>query len=141
MRRIQNSLIVSFAIASALGASACTSSNAASGGATTSATPDAGRRGGNFITQAEIEQSGTTNALEAIKRLRPNFLVLRGTMSRNSSDIGIVVYSNTAKMGNTSTLETIPTSEIKQVEFVSATDATQRYGVGHTHGAIIVTRK
>ena len=37
----------------------------------------------------------------------------------------------------------IPTShaEVKEIRYLSATDATQRFGTGHTAGAIIVTRR
>jgi hypothetical protein len=138
MRRNRILAFAFIASVSLLGVGACASSGAGkpeSGDATTV------RHSGNVITQEEIETSGTANALEAVKRLRANFLVVRGAMSRSKSDIGVVVYANGAKLGSTSTLSSISTQEIRQIEYISASDATQRFGTGHSHGAILVTRK
>jgi hypothetical protein len=38
-------------------------------------------------------------------------------------------------------LEQIVASDVKQIEWLSASDATQRFGTGHPHGAILITRR
>jgi hypothetical protein len=48
---------------------------------------------------------------------------------------------NGTRLGDTSTLSSVTASEVKTIEYLNPNDATQRFGGGHTHGAIIVTRK
>jgi hypothetical protein len=93
------------------------------------------------ITQEELEASMATNALEAIQRLRPNFLSTRGPGTINAVDEGIIVYANGIRLGGTDTLRDLPVVEIKEIRYMSAADATQRFGTGHSHGAILITRK
>jgi hypothetical protein len=93
------------------------------------------------ITQSELEGSGSQDALDAIRRLRPNFLTTRGAVTVTGSDPGIVVYANGIRLGGTGALSGINVQDIKQIQFLSAGDATQAFGTGHPHGAIVVTRK
>jgi hypothetical protein len=127
---------------------------AAGGGATAGAPPATPqgearstrvRRDPNLITRQEIDASAATNALQVVQRLRPNFLNVRGTSTfGNAADPGIVVYTNGVKMGavmpsDKSVLEGIQAQDIQQIQYLSAEDATQRYGTGHVHGAILIT--
>lgn len=122
----------------ALGAG-CTSSPSSTGA--NGPTPVAGRRTGPVITQEELEGSMATNALEAIQRLRPNFLSTRGPGTINAVDEGIIVYANDIRLGGTDTLRDLLIVDIKEIRYMSAADATQRFGTGHSHGAILITRK
>jgi hypothetical protein len=105
------------------------------------ATPVAARRTGPVITQEELEGSMATNALDAIQRLRPNFLSTRGPGTINAVDEGIIVYANGIRLGGIDTLRDVPLVDIKEIRYMSAADATQRFGTGHSHGAILITRK
>ncbi|HEY4129553.1 MAG TPA: hypothetical protein VGM50_03000 [Gemmatimonadaceae bacterium] len=122
-------------------ASGCASSKSQSDDDIIHIVPQATQRSPNLLTAAEIESSGTSTALQAVQRLRPNFLVVHGGMSRKTGDPGIVVYMNGTRLGDTSTLSSVTASEVKTIEYLNPNDATQRFGGGHTHGAIIVTRK
>jgi len=136
MRRTQFINLTCAAI-TALSVGACASTN-------NGAPPDKAVRTSqspNVITQAEIEASGTSNALQAVQQLRPNFLVVRGNTSRSSGDVGVVVYANGTRLGGTSTLSQISAQDVRRIEYLGASEATQRFGTGHTHGAILVTRK
>jgi hypothetical protein len=53
----------------------------------------------------------------------------------------IVVYIDQTRMGGPSSLSQIPITEVKEIQYLSGTDATQRFGTGHGSGAIIVLRK
>jgi hypothetical protein len=121
----------------ALGAGCASSPSSGANGAT----PVAGRRTGPVITQEELEGSMATNALEAIQRLRPNFLSTRGPGTINAVDEGIIVYVNGIRLGGTDTLRDLPVVDLKEIRYMSAADATQRFGTGHSHGAILITRK
>ena len=97
----------------------------------------------DVITADELATIDAQTALQAVQRLRPNFLQTRGgaSMSITQGPVNIVVYVDQTRMGGVSTLSQIPVTEIKEIRYLNATDATQRYGTGHGAGAIIVTRK
>ncbi len=139
MWRVRNSPLVCFAVLAAF-TTGCASSKNANDEDIIHIVPDQ-QRSPNVITAYEIETSGTSTALQAVQRLRPNFLVLHGAANRKTGDQGIIVYLNGSKLGDTSALSSIAAGEVKTIEYLTPNDATQRYGAGHTHGAIIVTRK
>jgi hypothetical protein len=103
--------------------------------------------GANLITQAEIEFANVSNAYEAIQRLRPQMLRKRagsGTGSAGDANEGgyIKVYVDNAPLGGIDLLTTVDAAKIKEVRFLNAIDATQRWGTGNPEGAIlIITRK
>ena len=83
------------------------------------------------------------NALQAVQRLRPNFLQTRGgaTSSITQGPQDVVVYVDQTRMGGPNTLAQIPITDVKEIQYLNGTDATQRYGTGHGSGVIIVVRK
>jgi hypothetical protein len=129
----------------AIAAAGCASSGSSSAAPQGEARPTRARRDPNLITREEIEGTPANNALQIIQRLRPNFLNVRGTSTfGNAADPGIVVYTNGVKIGSVtpgdkSALEGIQSQDIKQIQYMSAEDATQRFGTGHVHGAILIT--
>ncbi|HEY2376528.1 MAG TPA: TonB-dependent receptor plug domain-containing protein [Gemmatimonadaceae bacterium] len=97
----------------------------------------------DVITSEELAKVDVQTALDAVRRLRPNFLQTHGGQS-SSLTMGpqeIVVYVDNTRMGGPNALAQIPVSDVKEIQYLSGTDATQRYGTGHGAGAIIVTRK
>ena len=136
------SLIVSAAILAAAG---CASSSGGSPGATQQSSSTASRARGSrdIITQEELANSDVQTALDAVRRLRPNFLQTHGGMSSSITQGGqdIVVYVDNTRMGGPSALAQIPINDVKEIQYLSGTDATQRFGTGHGSGAILVTRK
>ena len=135
--RIRSSFLV--LALSAASIAACASSSSGST-ATQQSRPRTSR---DVITAEELATIDAQTALQAIQRLRPNFLQTRGgaSMSINSGPVDIVVYVDQTRMGGPSSLSQIPVTEIREIRYLNATDATQRYGTGHGAGAIIVTRK
>jgi hypothetical protein len=126
----------------------------------------------NTITQAELETPAITRltALDAIQRLRPNWIRSRGETSfrefGSGGAAGGVPSSCGAPNGVQQTscsafdvtsgrnppglivdgipqpfevMEHMPATEIIHLEFLSATDATTRFGTGYPNGAILVT--
>ncbi|HWL39139.1 MAG TPA: hypothetical protein VNO75_02795 [Gemmatimonadaceae bacterium] len=99
-------------------------------------------RNANLITQAELTASGHTNLYDAIANLRPAFFRSRGrsTFDNTVSDYP-PVYQDGQRYGEIETLRSISIEHVKQVRFLSASDATTKYGTNHTAGAIeVVTR-
>jgi hypothetical protein len=121
--------VVLFAFTLALGLTACASGGGGGSrpaGATT-----------NRIVRAEIVALTSMNALQAIERLRPRWLQGRAGTAADPP----VLYVDGARRGATSDLASMRADDIEQMEFMSASDATTRYGTGHGGGAVQVTTR
>ncbi len=107
------------------------------------AKPEKPKSGGaNRITQEEIEYAKVSTALEAIQRLRPRMLQKRMGSSTDKGEAGeIVVRVDNARYGYPDQLSGIPAERIKEIRFVSASDATTQWGTGYTEGAILIITK
>lgn len=91
-----------------------------------------------LISEPEIEQSTATNAFDLVRRIRPQWLRSRGQMSiERPSDV--VVYVNGHPHGGSGALNDVHIQSIRQIQFLSAVEATQRFGTDHARGAILVT--
>lgn len=99
-------------------------------------------RSSDLITADEIEAASVSNAYDAIARLRPAFLRGRGQSSIQTpgSDLPIV-YVNGLRTGTIEHLRSIPAQDVQQIRYINATDATTRFGTGHTGGVIEVTTR
>jgi hypothetical protein len=117
MRAHSSKTRVTFAVALALGLAGCASSG---GGADRpeGATP-------NRIVQAEI------SPLRAIERLRPRWL-----RTRSGDEPRLLVDGSVRN--SLRDLESYQLSDIERMEYMSASDATTRFGTGYTGGAILV---
>lgn len=122
---------------------ACSSGSGSASG--TASTPI--RRGGqNLITADEITASGAglETAFDIVQRLRPSMLRPRtssfGT-NNQAQQVPVVVYSDDVRLGTVENLRTIPATQVHEIRYISATDATQRWGTNHSSGAIQVITK
>lgn len=97
------------------------------------------RGSSSILTREEISTSGATTAYEAVVQLRPAFLRARGARSlRDPTPLSPIVYVNDMRHGGIETLMSIRADEIDEIRFISAADATTRWGTGHTGGVIQV---
>ena len=104
-----------------------------SGGARTA------RGSSNLITRAELNTLDLSTAYDAVQRLRPHFLRGRGSTSiRDPNPVLPVVYIAGVKQGGPEALQRVRVSEVSEIRYIGASDATTRYGTGHTGGAIEV---
>ena len=106
------------------------------------------------ITADEIERSGLNGSVyELVHSLRRPWLNTRGIeMSETPTVTGdprsgvsvtpgnptIMVYLDHAKLGDMVALTTIPVVGVTSVRYYDAAEATQKWGMGHNHGAIEV---
>jgi hypothetical protein len=133
-------LLATLAIVSA----GCASSPAGTSAASQqSQTPTRSRGQRDRITAEDLATIDAQNALQAVQRLRPQFLQTRGGASSSITQgpQDIVVYVDQTRMGGPSVLAQIPITDVKEIQYLNASDATQRYGTGHASGAIVVIRK
>ena len=94
----------------------------------------------DLITEAEINAGVYQNALEIIQNLRPNMARPRGTTA-TAAPVPVVPYMDGVRLQDLSALVTIPASRVKEIRYINATDATTRWGTGHSSGVILVTTK
>ncbi len=106
----------------------------------------------NLISEEEISALGGTiqTAYGIVQRLRPAMLRVRsgstssqsgGSSTMDASANEIVVYLDNQKMGGVRALEEITISQIKEIKYLSASDATTLFGTGNMAGAIQVVGK
>lgn len=129
MRGQSSKRVVLLAFALALGTTACA---AGAGGGSRAAGSSSTR-----IVEAELLDLGQVTALQAIERLRPRWLQSRAGISGAAP----VLYVDGGRRGDSNELASIRASDVAQMEYMSPSDATTRFGTGHTGGAIMVTTK
>lgn len=130
---------------------ACASGGSSSAPAAASSNNAARRGSSTLITESEIAgATGAETIYEVIERLRPSMMRTRGQMGRvtgaSGGDTGagmstIKVYLNGTAIGDVSMLRGIQAAGVKQVQYLSSSDATTRFGTGHDAGAILITSK
>jgi hypothetical protein len=99
-----------------------------------------GGGGSGRITAEALEAVNVQDAFMAVQRLRPQWLRSRGPTSINRSE-ALAVFLDNARMGGVEQLRNIPVSSIESIEYLDASEATQRWGTGYTRGAILVTTR
>ncbi len=131
----------SILLLSAIALGGCASSG--SGTAAQQSTAAAPRRDTNVITAQELATVQQGDLYAAVQQLRPGFFQTRGVTSPGigAAPEYIQVYVDGVRTGDLNALHQLQANDVKEVRRLSATDATQKYGTGHTMGAILVTRK
>jgi hypothetical protein len=109
----------------------------AAGCAPVSASPASGGSR-HLIPEEEIAASTATNALDLVRRARPHWLRSRGQVSYQMQP-ELVVYVNGRPSGGAEALADFTLESIRELRYLSATEATQRFGTDHGAGAILVT--
>ncbi len=100
---------------------------------------DSPRRDPNLISAEELAEYGTYTAMDVIRRLRPRWLRSRGTSS--SGTISPQVIVDGARMGSIDSLRSVSVADVQSLRFLSASDATMRFGTNFPGGAIEVTSR
>ncbi len=98
------------------------------------------KRNPDVITAEEIAaRTDIQTAYDAVRRLRGSMLRTRpgGSVLRGSDPIW--VYVDNVKAGDLNALENILASRVYEIRKFSASDATTRFGTGHTNGVILVS--
>lgn len=93
-----------------------------------------------IISEAELRNSSTQTAYEAIVKLRPNFLNYQAQTSVSNPTPGRpVVFVNERFAGDLNLLNQLRVDQIESIKFFKPTDAMIRYGTDRTGGVIAVT--
>jgi hypothetical protein len=124
---------VAFAVALCV-VSACASTS----GSTSESGP---ARNSDVITTDELAlpEIAGGDAYQAVQRLRPRFLISRGMTSANSPSAGAVhVSMDGAPLESVDFLKRIRLATVKEIRYLNATDAAQRFGTAAGMGGVIV---
>ena len=130
---------------------ACASSGgrSAAGGSRTSS------GGQDIITEADItgRAADAANALQIIQKLRPQMLRSRGLAvlptggpnGRTAAEAAAAslprVYIDNIAYGDLNQLTNVNASQIREIRYMNARDATTQFGTGHMGGVILVLTK
>lgn len=124
-------LVALVALAAALLASACAVGAPTSG-------PSGSR---DEITRQELDELNADDVMEAVTILRPQWLRYRPMRTPGSPEPVVGVVVDGRPRGTRADLAQIPIGSVERIQFMSAGDATIRFGTGYTGGAIIVTTR
>ena len=93
----------------------------------------------NVLTAAEISsaKAGEASAYEAVQRLRPQFFRTRGRLGTDpGGDVSVSVDGG--PLSTVDALRNVPATTVKEIRYLSANDAAQRYGVRANSGPVIL---
>lgn len=107
----------------------------ATSGCVSAGDPPAGRER-STITVEEIAASTANSVFELVERLRPEYLRVRGEVQNPAGSSQGLVYVNGMRAGGFDILRSMRPQNVQEIRFLSAADATTRYGTGHTAGVI-----
>jgi hypothetical protein len=94
---------------------------------------------GDRLTASEIASTRAITAYDAVVRLRPRYLQPRGFTSVQPFETApVTVYLDGARWDGAEVLRTVRASDVVEIEHLSATAATTRYGLGHLGGVLVV---
>lgn len=96
------------------------------------------------ITEDQIRASSARTVTELLRRLRPQWLRMRGRdVLRTGADPhaaqGVRVYMNGELLGGLSTLDQVSIDTVTRVEFLDPGSAVLRWGAGNEDGAILLS--
>jgi hypothetical protein len=89
------------------------------------------------ITDEQLTERHYQNLYDAVLALRSNWLSTRGTDSFRAPS-QVVVYLDDSRLGGVEALSGLSTQGISSVTHLNGIDATARWGIGHSAGAISV---
>jgi hypothetical protein len=91
----------------------------------------------DLLTQADLRQLNSGNAMDAVQTLRPLWLHRRGHTGVGRAT-PVRVYIDGLAWGSADALGTISLSEISSMRYVGGVEASQRWGPTHSSGAILL---
>jgi len=125
MRMLRLRFIPAAATALMLVLSAC----ASGGGGGSDGSP---RRQANVITAEELSGVAQLDCLQAIQRLRPDWL-------RTRTSAFPAIFVDGRESLSSDVLQSVPVANVQEIRFLAARDATTRFGTGYISGAILIT--
>ena len=128
MRVISSQRLMLAAFALMIGLAGCASGSGGSGSSGSSSGP-------NRLTAADLVNQQELDLYDAIRQLRGRWLTSRGRGTPR------VVVDGSPRQSGIDELRSLRVSDVQEIEFLSASNATTRFGTGYDAGAILVTTR
>lgn len=106
-----------------------------------SGTGASGRSSSTVLTQEEMARAGHNDAFSAVQSMRPQWLRVRGASSMSGGGEAVQVYLDGSRLGGVDHLRSLTVTSISTISHLDGLEATQRYGLGHGAGAILVSTR
>lgn len=91
----------------------------------------------NTINREDLQSTHYHTAYEAVEALHSNWLITR-PLSQLSQD-QVQVYLDNIRLGGVAELQNMPVDQIYYMRYFNSTEATTRWGIGHTQGVIYIS--
>jgi hypothetical protein len=85
-----------------------------------------------------MDASGHSDVLSLVQSLRPRWLRVRGASSIAGRET-VQVYLDGSRLGGPESLRQLSTHSIGSLRYLDGLEATQRWGLDHGAGAIVVS--
>ncbi|MGI8618821.1 MAG: hypothetical protein ACR2L6_06985 [Gemmatimonadaceae bacterium] len=109
----------------------------------------------NRIATDEVRAQPPGTVYQLVRTRRAHWLATRGLHTMQTREATafdgepttealqpeIIVYVENSRVGSQESLRSIHTDEVDSLEYLNAQAATQRFGTGHPHGAILIRRR
>lgn len=97
----------------------------------------------DLITQEELQEKGQySNLYQVVEVLRPRWLRSQGGPDTFAGEPGQVqVHMDGNWMGDVDVLRTLAPAGVTSMTWLKPLDAAARYGLDHSHGAIIISTR
>jgi len=95
----------------------------------------------DVITREELADLNVDDVMSAVSLLRPQWLRFRPMRTPGSPEPVVGVVIDGQPRGSIADLEMMAIRNVERIRFMTAADATIRYGTGYTGGAIVVTTR
>lgn len=92
----------------------------------------------NTITQQEIDAYDGANVYLLIQSLHANWMRVRGPESMRGSSAVVVYIDGMPQPDGVESLKQFRPREVEEITYLDSREATNRFGTGHTNGAILV---
>lgn len=109
---------------------------ASSGGARGASSGDS-----DVLTEEEMADWATQDLYSVVQRLRPRWLQARAPATVQGRQSITIFLDGIRQNGDPDILRNLRTSEIQEVRYMNARDATTRFGTDMTGGALLVVTK
>ena len=134
MRVISSQRLMLAAFALMIGLAGCASGSGGSG-SSGSGSSSGSSSGPNRLTAADLVNQQELDLYDAIRQLRGRWLTSRGRGTPR------VVVDGSPRQSGIDELRSLRVSDVQEIEFLSASNATTRFGTGYDAGAILVTTR
>lgn len=110
----------------------------ASGACASTGSSDLGSAAG-AITGEQLLATNQNNLFQALQNLRPQWLRSRGSTSL-SSPTRVMLFVNESPYGTVNDLSNIPIDAVRDIRFLTASEAGSRYGTAAGSGGLLLLR-